>query len=80
LDISTGRVEETTILFRLRHTVFQGFPRMWLKIRMPCRTMDSPLVKPDVRLSRIRLSPQLSPQARAGSCAAAVRSGLSPSC
>jgi hypothetical protein len=22
----SGRVEETTILFRLRHTVFQGFP------------------------------------------------------
>ena len=32
-------------------------------------TTHSPLVEPDVRISRIRLSRKLSPQAIAGSCA-----------
>jgi hypothetical protein len=39
---------------------------------MPNNTTHSPLVEPDVRISRIRLSRKLSPQAYAGSCAVAL--------
>ena len=42
------------------------------------RTTPSPLVEPDVQISRIRLSQKLSPQAFAGSRAAERRSGTQP--
>ena len=50
-------------MVRLRHTLLSGFPRMCLTSRMPCTSSASSLVKPDVRVSRIRLSPSLSPWA-----------------
>src|ERR1700722_7323261 len=56
-------------MFRLRHTLVSGFPRLWLIIRMPCSHGRSPLVTPDVRISRIRRSQIPSPQAFARSCA-----------
>ena len=41
-------------------------------------TTPSPLVEPDVQISRIRLSQRLSPQAFAGSFAAVRRSSTQP--
>ena len=43
-------------MFRLHFTLFQGFPGAWLNICIPCIASHSPLIEPDVRLSRIRLS------------------------
>ena len=43
-------------MFRLRLSSVSGFPRSWLKSRMPCTAAYSPLIEPDVRISRIRLS------------------------
>jgi len=43
-------------VFRLRLTSVSGFPRMWLNVRLPCAATCSPLLEPDVRISRIRLS------------------------
>jgi hypothetical protein len=41
--------------------------------------IGSPLVEPDVQISRIRLSQYLSPQTVAGSCAAITYKYVSPS-
>src|SRR5438034_401744 len=41
---------------RLRYTSVSGFPRSWLTTRMPYSGQRSPLVTPDVRISRIRRS------------------------
>ena len=43
-------------MFRLRYTSVSGFPRTWLTARMPCPAIRSPLVTPDVQISRIRRS------------------------
>src|ERR1700734_3140065 len=56
-------------MFRLRPTSVPGFPRAWLDIRMPCAYGSSPLVTPDVRISRIRRTQIPSPQACARCCA-----------
>ena len=55
-------------MFRFRHTLVSGFPRMWLNIRIPCTASHSPLIKPDVRISLIRLSWKLSPGAYMQRC------------
>jgi hypothetical protein len=41
---------------RLRYTSVSGFPRLWLTTRMPYSGHSSPLVTPDVQISRIRRS------------------------
>jgi hypothetical protein len=41
---------------RLRYTSVSGFPRVWLTTRMPYSGHSSPLVTPDVQISRIRRS------------------------
>jgi len=57
-DLTTkdSRVEEQGTLFRLRGTSVSGFSLSWLIYRMPCHAPCSPLLEPDVRISRIRLS------------------------
>ena len=54
-------------MVRLRPTSVSGFPHPWLNSRMPCTATHSPLVEPDVRMSRIRLSRRHSPPACARS-------------
>jgi hypothetical protein len=54
---------------RLRPASVSGLPRPWLNSRMPRAATHSPLVEPDVQVSRIRLSRRHLPQACAGSCA-----------
>ena len=44
------------MVFRLRPRLVSGFPRMDFNLRMPCTAFRSPLVTPDVRISRIRRS------------------------
>ena len=53
---------------RRRHSSVSGFPHACLSIRMPYTATHSPLLEPDVQISRIRLSRGLSPQAFARSC------------
>jgi len=53
---SISRVEEWGTLIRLQHTSVSGFPRAWLSGCIPYRAPYSPLVEPDVQISRIRLS------------------------
>ena len=55
-------------MFRLRYTSVSGFPRMWLTARMPCPATRSPLVTPDVQISRIRRSQIPLPWACTRSC------------
>src|ERR1700678_3815234 len=43
-------------MFRLRDTAVSGFPHAWLTTRMPYTASRSPLLTPDVRISRIRRS------------------------
>ncbi len=43
-------------MVRLPSRSVSGFPRMCLNNGMPCNAPYSPLVEPDVRFSRIRLS------------------------
>ena len=43
-------------MFRFRPTLFRGFPGTWLDIRIPCTASHSPLIEPDLQISRIRLS------------------------
>jgi hypothetical protein len=50
-------------MVRLRVSFVSRFPLMGLNTRMPSVAPHSPLLEPDVRISRIRLSPVLSPQA-----------------
>jgi hypothetical protein len=45
---------------RRRHSSGSGFPRSGLSVRMPSTTAHSPLIEPNVRFSRIRLSRRLS--------------------
>ena len=46
-------------MFRFRPTLFRGFPGTWLNSRIPCTASHSPLVEPDLQISRIRLSRNL---------------------
>ena len=55
-------------MFRLRYTSVSGFPRTWLTARMPCPATRSPLVTPDVQISRIRRSQIPLPWACTRSC------------
>ncbi len=41
---------------RFRYSFVSGFPFMCLSNRIPVHATHSPLIEPDVRISRIRLS------------------------